>query len=89
MILDGKKVAKSIEDALTTRIDSIKKANKRCPKLAVVLVGSNPASLSYVASKEKACLRVGIQSLVIRLEEDAKYEEVLRNIHQLNEDSTV
>jgi methylenetetrahydrofolate dehydrogenase (NADP+)/methenyltetrahydrofolate cyclohydrolase len=89
MLLEGKKVAKAIEDELALRIQNLKQDNKRCPKLVVLLVGDNPASKTYVASKEKACLRVGIESQVIRLNVDSSYEEVLKNLHQLNEDNTV
>lgn len=89
MILDGKRVAQALEAQLKTKIEAIKEKGKRLPKLAVVLVGDHPASQTYVKSKEKACQRVGMESLVIHLESDANDAELLKEIHKLNEDNTV
>ena len=57
ILLDGKQCALDIENQLKSQIDLIKAANQRLPKLVVILVGTNPASISYVTNKAKACHR--------------------------------
>ena len=64
-IIEGKPVAKSIRKALKPRIAALKEAGIT-PGLATVLVGEDPASATYVNSKAKACLKLGIYSEVIK-----------------------
>ena len=59
------------------------------PKLAVVLVGEDPASQTYVKSKEKACAQTGMESESYRLPESTTEEELINLIAQLNEDRSV
>jgi len=59
------------------------------PKLTVVIVGENPASLTYVASKERQAKEIGMNSNVIRLPEESSQKELLGIIEELNNDSTV
>ena len=59
------------------------------PKLAVILVGNNPASLSYVTGKEKACAQVGMESELIRLPEATSQDELMAVVRRLNEDPAV
>jgi methylenetetrahydrofolate dehydrogenase (NADP+)/methenyltetrahydrofolate cyclohydrolase len=54
-ILNGKKLSDDIKQELKTRIEVIKQSGKRVPHLAAILVGENPASMSYVKSKVKDC----------------------------------
>ena len=54
-VLYGSEIAKEIRASLKKQIDELREEGKRIPKLVVVLVGDNPASLSYVTGKEKAC----------------------------------
>ncbi|MCX7882561.1 MAG: bifunctional methylenetetrahydrofolate dehydrogenase/methenyltetrahydrofolate cyclohydrolase FolD [Brevinematales bacterium] len=85
MILDGKVVA-------TARKEELKKALQDFPRqlhLAVVLVGNHPASRSYVASKERACHEVGIDSQVIQLDEAITTQELKEVILSLNTDPKV
>lgn len=62
---------------------------RRPPGLGVVLVGDDPASLSYVRGKEKACEEVGIHSREIRLAADAQQNEVLETVRSLNADEAI
>jgi methylenetetrahydrofolate dehydrogenase (NADP+)/methenyltetrahydrofolate cyclohydrolase len=89
IILDGKKLAQAVRDELRHQASSIKSQLGRAPGLAVVLVGENPASKIYVASKSKAAREVGIE--VFDLNIDATIEErfLLTAIEELNKDTRV
>ena len=88
--LDGKSVSLLMKTAIRDKIQKefIEK-NKPVPCLACVLVGDNPASQVYVASKEKACATVGMKSIIKRLPATATQEEVEKVIKELNEDDAV
>ena len=60
ILLDGKKVAAEKRAELRETIAQLQAAGKRAPKVAIVMVGHNPASETYVANKIKACGEVGI-----------------------------
>ena len=87
-IIDGKRVAKEITDALKSEVDSLK-AKGVVPGLAVVLVGENPASKKYVASKEKTCETLGINSIGKKVSETISQAELLKIIDDLNNDPAV
>ena len=89
MILDGKKIAAEIRSELKTSIQTILAAGKRAPKLAVVLVGHNPASETYVANKLKACVEVGIEAERISYEEGISEQTLLNEVHRLNNDPAI
>ena len=89
MLLDGKLVSKEFEEKLKLKVTSLVEKYHRPPSLVVILVGENPASMSYVKSKEKACKRVGINGTTLRLSVDIKEEELLKVIDKLNKDETV
>lgn len=90
LILDGKSLAKSVEESLKTRVQQFKeKNNGRVPTLATILVGSDPASATYVKMKGNACARVGMQSLRIEMPESTTTEELLSKINELNNDPGV
>jgi methylenetetrahydrofolate dehydrogenase (NADP+)/methenyltetrahydrofolate cyclohydrolase len=89
MLLDGKLVSKEFEEKLKIKVASLVEKYHRPPSLVVILVGENPASMSYVKSKEKACKRVGINGKTLRLSVDIKEEELLKIIDKLNKDETV
>ena len=89
MILDGKKIATEIRSELKTSIQAILAAGKRAPKLAVVLVGHNPASETYVANKLKACAEVGIEAERISYEEGISEQTLLNEVHRLNNDPAI
>lgn len=88
-IVYGSEIAKDIKANLKVEIDQLKAEGKRIPKLVVVLVGDNQASLSYVRGKEKACQAVGMENELITLPEATTEEELLALINQLNHDDNV
>ena len=71
------------------KIDALKVANKRVPSLAVILVGNNPATLSYIKSKEKACSSIGMDSKFIHLDEEVGQLALENEIQKCNEDDSV
>ncbi|QWR76210.1 bifunctional methylenetetrahydrofolate dehydrogenase/methenyltetrahydrofolate cyclohydrolase FolD [Candidatus Magnetomonas plexicatena] len=87
-IIDGKRVAKEITDALKSEVDALK-AKGVTPGLAVVLVGENPASKKYVASKEKTCETLGIKSIGCKVPDTITQAELLKIIDDLNNDPAV
>lgn len=89
MILDGKKIAADIRAELREQISSLVAKGQRAPKLAVVIVGHNPASETYVANKMKACAEVGIDSERIAFEADITEQELLAAVQRLNNDPTI
>ena len=64
-VIYGSEVSKDIRDELSEQIAALRASGRRIPKLAVILVGENPASLSYVTGKEKACTQIGMESELI------------------------
>ena len=66
-VIYGSELSQEIRDEMRQQIDAIKQSGNRVPCLAVVLVGDNPASISYVKGKEKACASVGIHSVELIL----------------------
>ncbi len=88
-LLEGRKTARELEQKLKVRISGLKEKYGRAPKLVVVLVGDNPASLSYVKSKEKASSRVGIDGFTMRLDKEITEEALLKVINELNKDELV
>ncbi|MCX5725976.1 MAG: bifunctional methylenetetrahydrofolate dehydrogenase/methenyltetrahydrofolate cyclohydrolase FolD [Candidatus Saganbacteria bacterium] len=88
-VIDGKSIAKRIREDIIQEILLLKREKSINPKLAVILVGENPASESYVKGKEKACTEVGIESPLYRFSSEIKQEELLALIEKLNADPTV
>ena len=83
MILDGKKLSLTIEEELRGRVQAVKSAG-HTPILATILVGSDPASATYVRMKGNACQRVGMESLRIELPTETTTEQLLAKIAELN-----
>lgn len=88
-ILDGKTTSKQIKEEIKVEVDRIKEAGKKVPHLAAVLVGSDGASRTYVNAKVKACELIGFQSSLIELEASITQEELINEVHKLNEDDSV
>lgn len=84
--LDGSALAKKIKTDLKLTISNIE---GRKPKLAVMIVGEDPASMTYVNSKAKQCKAVGMESVVERISEEASELEVLNVLNALNQDPTI
>lgn len=88
--LSGTQISLKIKETLANDIqENLINKNLPAPKLCVVIVGNNPASEIYVAGKVKACSKVGIQSEVYRLPENAKESEVEDVINKLNKDDSI
>jgi methylenetetrahydrofolate dehydrogenase (NADP+) / methenyltetrahydrofolate cyclohydrolase len=87
-IIDGKKVAADIQEDLKKKIADLK-AKGVDPCLAVVIVGENPASKKYVASKEKTCVQLGITSVAHKIPETTTQEELMKLVDTLNRDKKV
>ena len=87
-LIDGKKVSAYIKDTVKERTAELKKEGKEIT-LAVIIVGSDPASRVYVNNKKKACEYVGFKSLEFALSEDTTEQELLSLIKKLNEDESV
>ena len=88
-ILDGKIVSQAVKDELKIKVDDLLNSGKRPPHLAAVLVGSNGASETYVASKIKNCAETGFVSSLIRLDENVSEDQLVEAIEKLNHDQTV
>ncbi len=83
-ILDGKKLSQKIKKELKTEVDKLKKEGIT-PGLAVILVGNDPASHTYVKMKKNSCAEVGINSKVYEFPEGISEEELLKTIDSINE----
>ena len=88
-IIDGKTIAQQVRSEVAEKVKARKAAGKRAPGLAVVLVGSNPASQIYVGSKRKACEEVGFVSRSYDLPETTSEAELLELIDTLNADNEI
>jgi methylenetetrahydrofolate dehydrogenase (NADP+) / methenyltetrahydrofolate cyclohydrolase len=88
-ILDGKIVSQSVKDLLKTKTDLLKTSGKKTPHLAAILIGSNGASETYVASKVKTCNEIGFNSTLLRFDENIAESELIAAIEQLNNDADV
>lgn len=87
-ILDGKAVSLKVKENVKVRAEELKKFGVE-PTLAVILVGEDKASQTYVRAKEKACNEYGIKSVAHRLSENTTQEELLALINVLNLDDSI
>lgn len=83
-ILDGKKTAADLKSEIAESVEQLKKAGKKVPHLAAVLVGTDGASMTYVGAKVKACKLVGFNSTLIELPEETSEKKLLQEINKLN-----
>jgi methylenetetrahydrofolate dehydrogenase (NADP+) / methenyltetrahydrofolate cyclohydrolase len=83
-ILDGKLVSQAVKDILKEKTAQRSKGGKKTPHLAAVLVGTNGASETYVASKVKNCAEIGFASTLVRLDENIAEAELIDIIEKLN-----
>jgi methylenetetrahydrofolate dehydrogenase (NADP+)/methenyltetrahydrofolate cyclohydrolase len=90
LILDGKALAAETEAQLAARVASLKADNAgRSPILATILVGSDPASATYVKMKGNACERIGMQSMKVEMGSETTTEQLLAKINELNNNEDV
>ena len=87
-ILDGKKVSAKVREDLKLEVDNFKKEGIN-PKLAVIMVGNDPASKVYVRNKNKACEEIGIEYEEFLLGEETTMEELLNVIDNLNKNQNI
>lgn len=89
MILNGKELAIRNEEKLKLEIEELKVKYNKVPRLATILVGDDPASVTYVRMKENACKRVGIDSLHVDFDSQVSEEELINKIKELNNDDSI
>ena len=89
IVLDGKSASQSVKDSLKLQVDKLLDAGKRAPHLAVIIVGNNGASETYVASKVKSCAEIGFGSTLIRFDAGITESVLLDKINELNEDNNI
>jgi methylenetetrahydrofolate dehydrogenase (NADP+)/methenyltetrahydrofolate cyclohydrolase len=88
-IIDGKSIAEQVRAEVTADVTKMVEAGKPRPGLATVLVGDNPASKTYVASKQKACAQAGIESFGYNLPATTAQAELEALVGELNENPRV
>jgi methylenetetrahydrofolate dehydrogenase (NADP+)/methenyltetrahydrofolate cyclohydrolase len=89
IVVDGLSLAQEIRKELAEEVGRYVTAGKRVPCLAVVLVGDDPASASYIKGKQRACKRVGMEAIERRLPATASEQDVLAVVEELNLDDAV
>lgn len=88
-ILDGKALAKKIEDRVAVDAKTLKDTTGRTPGLAVILVGNDPASHAYVSMKKKACDRVGFYSVTHEMPADISQDAIENTIKMMNQNPSI
>jgi methylenetetrahydrofolate dehydrogenase (NADP+)/methenyltetrahydrofolate cyclohydrolase len=88
-ILDGKALAKKIEDNVMKEVSKLKSETDVTPGLAVVLVGQDPASAAYVNMKKKACDRMGFYSISHEMPEDISQDAIENTITMMNNNPNI
>lgn len=88
-LIDGKKISLEIQEEIAKEVKDLLSKGHKQPHLAAVLVGNDGGSETYVASKIKACEKVGFKSTLIRHPEYVTEEKLLQTVRQLNEDKDV
>ena len=88
-LLDGKVASKAVKEQLKKEVETLAAAGKRPPHLAVIFVGSNGASETYVAGKVKTCAEIGFASTLVRLDENISEETLVSEVVRLNRDENI
>ena len=88
-ILDGKSLAADMKRKIREEVDRLVAAGKRRPGLAVMIIGDDPGSRSYVAGKAKDCEEVGFAGNTIFYDENISEEELMKEVERLNNDETI
>ena len=88
-MIDGKMFSQQLREQIKIETAAFVEKTKVVPHLVVIIVGSDPASMTYVRNKKKACEAVGFKSTVIELAQDVSEAALLEQIQVLNEDETV
>lgn len=88
-LLDGKKVSETLLSEIEKEVASLALTGKKKPHLAAIIVGDDPASATYVASKVKTCAAIGFDSTLLRLESETSEENLLGYIRTFNDDPEI
>jgi len=88
-LLDGKLVSAHIKEEIKKQVQEIIAAGKRAPHLVAILVGENPASQAYVASKVKNCGELGFESTLVKYDADVAEDVLLNKIKEINQNKLV
>jgi methylenetetrahydrofolate dehydrogenase (NADP+) / methenyltetrahydrofolate cyclohydrolase len=88
-LIDGKLLAANLRAQIAAETAALKTSHNTTPGLAVILVGDNPASVSYVTAKERACKEAGMYSREIRLPVETTEDDLIALIRELNNDSAI
>ncbi|SMD36893.1 methenyltetrahydrofolate cyclohydrolase [Reichenbachiella faecimaris] len=88
-IIDGKKISTDIKSEIKAQVDELKSKGKRAPHLAIIIVGDDGASHTYVGGKVKACAAVGFEYTLMQFAESISEEKLLKHVHNLNTDEDI
>ncbi|WP_339262289.1 bifunctional methylenetetrahydrofolate dehydrogenase/methenyltetrahydrofolate cyclohydrolase FolD [Solibacillus sp. FSL W7-1472] len=88
VIINGKEIGQEIRTGVATRVQALKEQGIT-PGLAVILVGDNPASKTYVSNKQKSCEQIGMYSELVKLPEEISEQALLEQIRELNERASI
>jgi len=88
-IIDGKALSETIKSEIAEEVKQLKDSDNKIPHLAAVLVGSDPASQSYVRSKVRSCEQVGFESTLINKDDSITQDELMEIIEDLNKDEDI
>ncbi|MGM0887814.1 MAG: bifunctional methylenetetrahydrofolate dehydrogenase/methenyltetrahydrofolate cyclohydrolase FolD [Bacillota bacterium] len=87
-IINGKEIAESVRQEISKEVQQLREKNV-VPGLAVILVGDNQASQTYVRNKQKACEDLGMHSVLIKKPAELSQEELIQSIAELNQDDSI
>ena len=88
-IIDGRKVSKDIKNEIAEKVEKLKAEGKRPPHLAIIIVGDDGASHTYVNGKINACKAVGFDFTLMHFASTISEEKLIKHIEQLNEDEDI
>ena len=88
-ILNGNEVSKKLREEIKNEVGMLKNAGKKTPHLAAILVGSDGASMTYVAAKEKDCKEVGFDSTVLRFDATMTEAELIAEVEKINNNPAI
>ena len=83
-LIDGKALAKKVQDSVSTGVEQLKQEMNIVPGLAVLLIGDDPASHAYVKMKAKACEKVGFYSITHNMPDSISQDEIIATIEMMN-----
>jgi methylenetetrahydrofolate dehydrogenase (NADP+)/methenyltetrahydrofolate cyclohydrolase len=88
-VIDGKRISSEIKSEISARVQERKSQGKKIPHLAIILVGDDGASQTYVDNKVKACREVGFNYSMLRFSATIKEDKLMKHIDQVNRDEDV